>query len=76
MTDNDQWLTVEGIRKRLRCRRQRVIAAMDSGQLKFEQRGRIRYSPEWAVQEWERSLVKSTDKVRTLTIPAEFLDVL
>jgi hypothetical protein len=60
------WLTTEQIRKRVRCRRRKVIEAQDAGCLAYERRGRIRYSPLWAVEQWEHGLVK--DKRAAITI--------
>ncbi|MCG3126033.1 MAG: hypothetical protein CHACPFDD_00861 [Phycisphaerae bacterium] len=37
------WLSLEQIRKMQRMRRATVIAAMESGELPYERRGRIRY---------------------------------
>ncbi len=48
-----RWLTVEQIRKMQRMRRERVVEAMLSGSLPFEQRGRIRYARLTDVLAWE-----------------------
>jgi len=53
--DEPRWLTVEQIRKQQRMRRERVIAAMLSGELPYEQRGRIRYARVCDVEAWEQS---------------------
>lgn len=58
-----RWLTVEQIRKQQRMRRERVIQAMLSGELPYEQRGRIRYARVCDVEAWEQ---------RRLEPPAEF----
>ncbi len=50
-----RWLSVNQIRMQQRCRRAVVIAAMDSGQLPYEQRGRIRYARVCDVLAWEQS---------------------
>lgn len=47
------WLSVNQIRRMQRMRRQTVIDAMDSGELPFEQRGRIRYARLSDVLLWE-----------------------
>jgi hypothetical protein len=39
-----RWVSVEQIRKQPRMRRETVVAAMLSGELPYEQRGRIRYA--------------------------------
>ena len=50
-----RWLSVEQIRKQQRCRRSVVIAAMESGILPYERRGRIRYARVCDVEAWEES---------------------
>lgn len=70
-----RWLTVEDIRKQQRMRRQAVIAAMLSGQLPYEQRGRIRYARCCDVERWEQSRLKNViETTSTLVHPdlAEF----
>ncbi len=72
------WLSVEQIRKMQRMRRERVIEAMDSGILPFEQRGRVRYARLRDVKAWEdlrlnRSSIKS---VTARTIRPELRDLL
>ena len=47
------WLSVNQIRKMQRMRRKTVICAMESGELPFERRGRIRYARLADVQAWE-----------------------
>ena len=71
-----RWLSVNQIRKQQRCRRAVVIAAMESGQLPFERRGRIRYARVCDVQAWEQSrLIKpQPSSPRTISNDlAEFL---
>ncbi|MDZ4657174.1 MAG: hypothetical protein SH868_06295 [Bythopirellula sp.] len=48
-----RWLTVDAIRKQQRMRRETVLAAMLSGELPYEQRGRIRYARVSDVEAWE-----------------------
>lgn len=48
-----RWLSVDQIRKMQRMRRERVIEAMDAGELQYEQRGRIRYARLTDVVAWE-----------------------
>ena len=48
-----RWLSVEQIRKQQRMRRETVVAAMHSGELPYEQRGRTRYARVSDVQAWE-----------------------
>lgn len=47
------WLSLEQIRKMQRMRRATVVEAMNSGELPFEQRGRIRYARLSDVLLWE-----------------------
>ena len=47
------WLSLEQIRKMQRMRRETVIAAMESGELPYERRGRIRYARLSDVLLWE-----------------------
>ena len=54
-----RWLTVEDIRKQQRMRRQVVVTAMLSGELPYEQRGRIRYARVSDVGAWEKSRLHS-----------------
>jgi len=61
-----QWLSVNQIRKQQRMRRETVVAAMLSGELPFEQRGRIRYARQSDVLAWEE---------RRLTKPRETREV-
>lgn len=68
------WLTVEQIRKMQRMRRQGVIAAMESGELPFERRGRIRYARLSDVKAWEeRRIARSQQQ---LTSPSRVHDAL
>jgi hypothetical protein len=53
------WLTTEQIRKRERMRRTAVIAAMDAGDLPYEQRGRVRYARDVDVDKWEQSRLRN-----------------
>lgn len=50
-----RWLSVEQIRKQQRCRRSTVVAAMESGELPHERRGRIRYARVCDVEAWEQA---------------------
>jgi hypothetical protein len=65
-----RWLTVEQIRKQQRMRRETVVAAMLSGELPYEQRGRIRYARVSDVEAWEeRRLNSKQQPVRVLIHP-------
>ena len=48
------WLSTDQIRKRVRVRRETVLAAMDADELPFEQRGRARYARLSDVEAWEQ----------------------
>lgn len=73
--DGPVWLSVEQIRKRERMRRERVIAAMQSGELPFERRGRVRYARLSDVIEWgERRL--NTAEARNQTVRSDLVDLL
>ncbi len=50
-----RWLTAEDIRNLQRMRRQVVVNAMLSGELPYEQCGRIRYARLSDVEAWEES---------------------
>ncbi len=54
-----RWLSCEEIRKQQRCRRQAVLTAMETGQLPYEQRGRVRYARVCDVEKWELSRLHS-----------------
>jgi len=57
-----RWLTVEQIRKMQRMRREAVLDAMLSGELPFEQRGRIRYARLTDVLAWEERRLARRDE--------------
>ena len=57
-----RWLSVEQIRKLQRMRRETVIDAMLTGELPFEQRGRIRYARLSDVVAWEQRRVERETK--------------
>lgn len=60
-----RWLSVNQIRRQQRMRREAVLAAMASGELPFEQRGRIRYARECDVIAWEQKrLTRAPDSAR------------
>lgn len=70
------WLSVEQIRKMQRMRRATVIAAMESGQLPFERRGRIRYARLADVQLWEESRLSRPLAYSQRPIDPALLDLL
>ena len=64
-TTQPRWLSVNQIRRQQRMRREAVLAAMASGELPFEQRGRIRYARECDVIAWEQKrLTRAPDSAR------------
>lgn len=52
---SDDWLSTDQIRKRLRVRSSAVVAAMQAGDLRYEQRGKRRYARLCDVKAWEQS---------------------
>jgi hypothetical protein len=71
-----RWFSTEEIRKRVRCRRTKVIEAQNSGKLLFEQRGRVRYSPLWAIEKWEAELVERDAEPSMIRIQVELASLL
>lgn len=66
-----RWLSVDQIRKMQRMRRETILDAMLSGELPFEQRGRIRYARLSDVLVWEeRRLARDAQPQRGLVHPA------
>jgi hypothetical protein len=57
-----RWLSVEQVRKMQRMRRETVLAAMRTGELPFERRGRICYARLSDVVAWEERRLKSETK--------------
>jgi hypothetical protein len=70
------WLSVEQIRKQQRMRWQRVVEAMDSGELPYEQRGRIRYARECDVKAWEESRIRRGPSARPASVHPDFTQYL
>lgn len=66
-----RWLTVDQIRKMQRMRRESVLQAMHSGELPYEQRGRIRYARLTDVIEWEQRRVQKPEQLSRLSIRNE-----
>ena len=65
-----RWLSVNQIRQMQRCRRETVKAAMENGDLPFEQRGNIRYARLSDVIRWEEKRLQSeVEPVRGLVHP-------
>lgn len=73
---NDRWLTVEQIRKMQRVRRQTVVDAMESGQLPFERRGRIRYARRCDVIAWEESRLTRKHSTGQGRVHPDLMDLL
>lgn len=70
------WLTVNQIRKMQRMRRETVIAAMESGDLPYERRGRIRYARLADVQLWEQRRLSRNYEPSTYPIRPDLADLL
>jgi len=71
-----RWLSVEEIRKMQRMRRSTVIEAMQSGELPFEQRGRIRYARLSDILAWEERRIAKVSAVTTRTIDSDLADLI
>lgn len=69
------WLTVNQIRKMQRMRRETVIAAMESGELPYERRGRIRYARLADVQLWEERRLSRGYELSTYPIDPDLADL-
>lgn len=70
-----RWLTVNEIRKMQRMRRETVLEAMESGELPFEQRGRVRYARLSDVLLWEERRLAGTFRQSTFEIDPDFADL-
>ncbi len=70
-----RWMTVDQIRKQQRMRRERVLAAMLSGELPYEQRGRIRYARVCDVEAWEFRRLTNAPEPSTCEIHPALLDL-
>ena len=73
--EQPRWLTVDQIRKQQRMRRERVVEAMLSGELPFEQRGRIPYARVCDVEAWEESRLRGPVEWSTRPIAPELADL-
>ena len=71
-----QWLSVEQIRKMERMRRAAVIAAMDSGELPFERRGRSRYARLSDILRWQERRLTQPATPSSRTIAPDLADLL
>ena len=69
------WLSVNQIRKTQRMRRETVIRAMESGELPFERRGRIRYARLSDVLAWEERRLSPPSTRTTFTIHPDLADL-
>ena len=69
------WLSVNQIRKMQRMRRETVVAAMDSGELPYERRGRIRYARLADVQLWEERRLAGSCEFSTYPIDPDLADL-
>lgn len=75
-SNGPRWLSVDQIRKMQRMRRETVIAAMESGELPYERRGRIRYARECDVIAWEQKRLIHGPDFSRLTIHRDLLKYL
>lgn len=73
--DFHRWLSVEQIRKMQRMRRETVQAAMLSGELPYEQRGRIRYARLSDVLLWEEKRLSGNTTPSRRAIAPELADL-
>lgn len=71
-----RWLSVDQVRKMQRMRRQTVHAAMQSGELPFERRGRICYIRLSDVVAWEQRRVTQDPQARTCLIHPDLVGLL
>jgi len=71
MNVQPRWLSVDQIRKQQRMRRETVVAAMLSGELPYEQRGRIRYARVEDIQRWEAARLVKPQPSATVEIHPE-----
>ena len=71
-----RWFSVDQIRKMQRMRRERVVEAMLSGELPYEQRGRIRYARDCDVEAWEQKRLSRAPGPERLPIHRDLLKYL
>lgn len=69
------WLSVEQIRIMERMRRETVIKAMESGELPFEKRGRVRFARLCDVIAWEERRLTHTSLESERTIDPDLEDL-
>lgn len=69
-----RWLSLDQIRKQQRMRRETVLAAMLSGDLPYEQRGRIRYARVSDVCAWEEKRLAGARPTSPVEIHPELLE--
>ena len=70
-----RWLSLEQIRRMQRVRRERVVAAMESGELPYERRGRIRYARLSDVVAWEERRLRGDAAPSPHAIRADLADL-
>ncbi len=71
-----RWLSVEQVRKMQRMRRETVINAMLSGELPYEQRGRIRYIRLSDVLAWEERRTRRQPEPQMLPVHPDLVQFL
>ena len=69
-----RWLSANEIRKQQRMRWENVLAAMLSGELPYEQRGRIRYARVSDVRAWEERRLPNASAHAVVDIHPELLE--
>lgn len=69
------WLSVDQIRRMQRMRRQTVIDAMNSGELPFERRGRVRYARLSDVLAWEEQRLSEDSTLTSFVIDPDLEDL-
>lgn len=71
-----QWLSVNQIRKQQRMRRETVVTAVLSGELPFEQRGRIRHARLSDVSAWDERRLSKPPEAREVWIHPDLREFL
>jgi len=70
-----RWLSVDQIRRLQRCRRQFVVDAMETGELPYERRGRIRYARLSDVLAWEERRLRPNYQSRSGLVRDDLADL-
>jgi hypothetical protein len=70
-----RWLSCDQIRKMQRMRRETVVRAMDTGELPFERRGRVRYARLSDVLAWEQRRLEPEHEPRASRVRSDLADL-